>query len=72
MVFSISFLKKTDGQDEPCAHPCISVVNMASALKQVAGVAIRFVTWAPQFLGVSIDNIGYILREATVGRTLSG
>lgn len=48
-------------------RPLYSVVNMASSLKQAAEVAIRFGNCAQQFLGVSIGNIGYMLRDATVG-----
>ncbi len=48
-------------------RPLYSVVNMAGTLKQAADVAIRFSNCARQFLGVNIDNIGYILRDATVG-----
>lgn len=48
-------------------RPLYLVVNMATSLKQAADVAVRFSNCARQFLGVSIDNIGYILRDATVG-----
>jgi len=48
-------------------RPLYLVVNMATSLKQAADVAIRFSNCARQFLGVDIDNIGYILRDATVG-----
>jgi flagellar biosynthesis protein FlhG len=48
-------------------RPLYSVVNMAGSLKQAAEVAIRFSNCARQFLGVTIGNIGYILRDATVG-----
>lgn len=48
-------------------RPLYSVVNMAASLKQAAEVAIRFSNCARQFLGVTVDNIGYILRDATVG-----
>lgn len=48
-------------------RPLYLVVNMATSLKQAADVAIRFSNCARQFLGVTIDNIGYILRDATVG-----
>lgn len=48
-------------------RPIYSVVNMAGSLKQAAEVAVRFANCAQQFLGVSIGNIGYMLRDATVG-----
>ena len=48
-------------------RPLYSLVNMAGSLKQAADVAIRFSNCARQFLGVNIVNIGYILRDATVG-----
>lgn len=48
-------------------RPLYSVVNMATSLKQAAEVAIRFANCAQQFLGVSIGNIGYMLRDGTVG-----
>ena len=48
-------------------RPLYLVVNMATSLKQAAEVAIRFSNCARQFLGVNINNIGYILRDATVG-----
>ena len=47
-------------------RPLYLVVNMASSMKQAADVAIRFSNCARQFLGVEVDNIGYILRDATV------
>ncbi|MDD5757707.1 MAG: MinD/ParA family protein [Desulfobulbaceae bacterium] len=48
-------------------RPLYLVVNMATSLKQAADVAVRFSNCARQFLGVTINNIGYILRDATVG-----
>lgn len=47
-------------------RPLYSVVNMATSLKQAAEVAIRFANCAKQFLDVSVGNIGYMLRDATV------
>jgi flagellar biosynthesis protein FlhG len=52
-------------------RPLYSVVNMAASLKQAADVAIRFSNCARQFLGVEVANIGYILRDATVGAALA-
>lgn len=47
--------------------PLYSVINMASSLKQAAEVALRFSSCASQFLGLAVNNIGYLLRDATVG-----
>jgi flagellar biosynthesis protein FlhG len=47
-------------------RPIYLVVNMATSLKQAAEVAIRFSNCARQFLGATINNIGYVLRDATV------
>lgn len=50
-----------------CDRPLSLVVNMATSLKQAAEVAVRFSNCARQFLGLTIDNIGYLLRDNTVG-----
>ena len=47
--------------------PQYSVVNMVSSLKEAAAVGKRFSDCAMQFLGASITNIGYILKDSTVG-----
>ncbi|MDH4320433.1 MAG: AAA family ATPase [Desulfobulbaceae bacterium] len=48
-------------------RPIYSVVNMADTLQQAANVALRFSDCAHRFLGRSVKNIGYILKDATVG-----
>lgn len=47
--------------------PMYSIVNMVSSLKEAAEVGKRFAGCAMQFLGATVKNIGYILRDSTVG-----
>lgn len=49
------------------ARQVYSVVNMVQTLRQAADVARRFSGCARHFLGREVDNIGYVLRDATVG-----
>jgi flagellar biosynthesis protein FlhG len=44
-----------------------SVINMVSTLQQSADVARRFSDCAGQFLGRQVINIGYLLKDSTVG-----
>ena len=44
-----------------------SVVNMVHSLKEAADVAQRFAGCARQFLGLEVTNVGYIMKDATVG-----
>jgi len=44
-----------------------SVVNMVDTLKEAADVANRFTTCARQFLGLEVQNIGYLMKDSTVG-----
>jgi len=53
--------------EETTRRPIYSVVNMADTLQQAASVALRFSDCASRFLGLKVENIGYILRDATVG-----
>ena len=48
-------------------RPIYSVVNMADTLQQAANVALRFSDCAHRFLNRTVKNIGYILKDATVG-----
>lgn len=48
-------------------RPIYSVINMAQTLKHAAQVALRFSGCAQQFLGCEIKNLGYILKDSTVG-----
>ncbi|MDA8164673.1 MAG: AAA family ATPase [Desulfobacteraceae bacterium] len=51
----------------PPARPVYSVVNMADTVQQAAGVAVRFSDCAHRFLDREVGNIGYALKDATVG-----
>lgn len=48
-------------------RPIYTVVNMAQTLKHAAQVALRFSSCAQQFLGREVKNLGYILKDSTVG-----
>jgi len=48
-------------------RPIFSIVNMVETLKQAADVAQRFSLCARQFLGRKVDNIGYLMKDSTVG-----
>jgi len=56
---------------EGFSRPLYSVVNMAASLQQAAAAAVRFSKCARQFLAVSVNNIGYILKDSTVGAALA-
>ena len=61
-------LKGIDHESDAADHrPLYSVVNMADTLQQAANVALRFSDCAHRFLSREIINIGYILKDATVG-----
>ena len=61
-------LKGLDQESEVADHrPLYSVVNMADTLQQAANVALRFSDCAHRFLSREVKNIGYILKDATVG-----
>jgi len=47
-------------------RPIYSIVNMVETLKQAVDIAQRFSLCARQFLGRSVENIGYLLRDASV------
>ena len=47
-------------------RPVYSVVNMVETLKQAVDIAQRFSLCARQFLSRSVENIGYLLRDASV------
>jgi len=47
-------------------RPIYTVVNMVETLKQAVDIAQRFSLCAQQFLGRSVENIGYLLRDASV------
>lgn len=48
-------------------RPLYSVVNMAQTLKHAAQVALRFSSCAQQFLGREVKNLGYVLKDSSVG-----
>lgn len=52
-------------------RPIYLVVNMAQSLKQAADVSVRFSGCAQEFLGRTIINAGYILRDSTVSLATS-
>ena len=60
-------LKGLDLENENDQRPIYSVINMADTLQQAANVALRFSECASRFLNREVKNIGYILRDATVG-----
>lgn len=51
--------------------PQYSIVNMVSSLKEAAAVGKRFSDCAMQFLGASVSNIGYIMKDSTVGAAIA-
>lgn len=53
-------------------RPLYSVVNMVTTLRQAADVALRFAACADEFLGLTVRNIGYLLRDSTVTAALAG
>jgi flagellar biosynthesis protein FlhG len=55
------------GDQFPPSKPIHAVINMAETLRQAASAASRFASCARQFLNREVQNIGYILRDATVG-----
>ncbi len=52
---------------EKLERPVYSVINMVGTLKQAAAVAVRFTQCAEQFLGASVQNIGYVMKDSSVG-----
>ncbi len=60
-------LKGLDQENDHDQRPIYSVVNMADTLQQAANVALRFSDCANRFLSREVKNIGYILKDATVG-----
>ncbi len=52
---------------EKFSRPIYSVVNMVSTLQQAADVALRFSGCVQQFLGREVVNIGYVMKDSTVG-----
>jgi len=52
-------------------RPIHAVVNMAESLRQAADVALRFSGCAKQFLGLTVGNAGYVLRDSAVGAALA-
>lgn len=61
-------LLKALHQGNMTPRPVYLVVNMVQTLKQAAVVATRFASCAQDFLGISITNAGYILKDTTVSR----
>jgi flagellar biosynthesis protein FlhG len=59
------------GEHFPQKKPVHVVVNMAENLRQAAATASRFSSCARQFLERETRNIGYVLRDATVGAAIS-
>ncbi|MEJ2033749.1 MAG: AAA family ATPase [Deltaproteobacteria bacterium] len=51
----------------PPSKPVYAVVNMAETIRQAADVALRFSSCARRFLGREVNNLGYVLKDATVG-----
>lgn len=52
-------------------RPIHAVVNMAESLRQAADVALRFSGCVKQFLGITVSNAGYVLRDSAVGAALA-
>jgi len=48
-------------------RPIYSVVNMVNTMKQAVDVARRFSTCAVDFLGREVRNIGYLMKDSSVG-----
>ncbi len=59
-------LLKALHQENMPPRPIYLIVNMVQTLKQAAVVATRFASCAQDFLGISITNAGYILKDTTV------
>lgn len=64
-------LLKVMHQEDMPPRPLYSVVNMVQTLKQAAEVAVRFSACAGNFLGLDVKNIGYILRDSSVGAAIA-
>lgn len=64
-------LLKVMQQEDMPPRPLYSVVNMVHTLKQAAEVAVRFSSCAENFLGLDVKNIGYILRDSTIGTAIA-
>jgi len=64
-------LLKVMQQEDIPPRPLYSVVNMVHTLKQAAEVAVRFSSCAENFLGLDVKNIGYILRDSSIGAAIA-
>lgn len=64
-------LLKVMHQEDMPPRPLYSVVNMVHTLKQAAEVAVRFSSCAENFLGLDVKNIGYILRDSSIGAAIA-
>lgn len=51
-------------------RPLYCVVNMAQNVLQAADVARRFISCSRQFLGRTVESVGYLLKDATVSAAL--
>lgn len=51
-------------------RPLYCVINMALTVQQAADVARRFIDCSRQFLGRTVEGVGYLLKDATVGAAL--
>jgi len=60
-------LKSLHQENSLEGRPVYTVINMVQTLKQAAEVAHRFSSCARQFLDREVLNIGYIMKDATVG-----
>ena len=64
-------LLKVISQEQVKPRTIYSIVNMVQTLKQAAEVAVRFSNCAGDFLGLDVKNIGYILKDSSVGGAIA-
>jgi len=65
MADAYGLLKALHGQG--CKGRLYSVINMVTTLRQAADVARRFGECVERFLGQQVVNMGYLLKDGTVG-----
>ncbi|OIP46600.1 MAG: hypothetical protein AUK28_07115 [Desulfobacterales bacterium CG2_30_60_27] len=64
---SYGLLKALHQERDFAGRPVYSVINMVHSLTEAADVAQRFADCARRFLGQEVENLGYIMKDATVG-----